>query len=386
VIVAWLAAGTVAYAYVGYPLLLRFIPPPRRRASTGDGKGYRPPISITLPVYNGEASIADALDHILANPYGGPRQILVISDGSTDGTVEIVRRYASRGVELFELPARVGKTEAENLAIPKLRGEIVINTDASVRLHPAAITALIEAMADPSVGVASSVDVSVDPGHSGPNEGEVAYVGYEMRIRELETAAGGIVGASGCLYAIRAELHRRTLPAHLSRDFAAALYARQCGFRSVSVPTAICFVPRGRARGSEYQRKVRTMARGLATLFAHRGLLDPFRYGRFAWMLFSHKLVRWLTPVALAALIVICLVAGTGPLPVRWFALAGCAAAALGWWWPGALPPRLLTLPAYGMAAIVAGLHAWWRLLSGGAYPTWEPTRRASTIPPGGRA
>jgi glycosyltransferase involved in cell wall biosynthesis len=383
--VVWLAVGTVVYAYGGYPFLLLLVARRRRGTVPVRPHPYRPSITVTVPVHNGATNIAEALDHILASPYAGPRQILVISDGSTDATASIVRQYAARGVELLELPRRVGKTEAENLAIDRLRGDVIINTDASVRLHPAAISALVDALADPTVGVASSVDVSVEAGQ-GMNEGEVAYVGYEMRIRDLETAAGGIVGASGSLYAIRASLHQRILPAHLSRDFAAALHARMRGYRAVSVPGAICFVPRGRARGHEYQRKVRTMARGLATLFAHAELLDPFRYGRFSWMLISHKLIRWLTPVALTVLIVAALVPGATAPPLQGLVLAGGVAAALGWWWPGPVPPRLLTIPAYGTAAVVAGLHAWWRLLTGGVYPTWEPTRRATTTLPDDRA
>jgi glycosyltransferase involved in cell wall biosynthesis len=385
VIIFWLSVGTVVYAYAGYPILLHLLVRTRRQRTASTRGSYRPAITVTIPVYNGAANIADAIEHVLACPYAGSRQILVISDGSTDVTTSIVQGYAARGVELFELATRVGKTEAENLAIDRLRGEIIINTDASVRLHPGAIGALVEAMADPTVGVASSVDVSVEMGQ-GKNEGEVAYVGYEMRVRDLETAAGGIVGASGSLYAIRASLHRRVLPAHLSRDFAAALHARSQGYRAVSVPDAICFVPRGRARGYEYQRKVRTMARGLATLFAHAELLDPRRYGRFSWMLISHKLIRWLTPVALAALILAALWPGIGTPPIQALVLVGGVAAALGWWWPGRSAPRILTIPAYAMAAVVAGLHAWWRVFTCGANATWEPTRRVATTLPDDRA
>src|SRR5437879_13251472 len=131
-----------------------------------------------------------------------------------------------------------------------------------------------------------------------------------MGVRDLETGlrgggggGGGIVGASGCLYAIRAGLHREFVPENLSRDFAAALIARRHGLRAVSVPEAVCFVPRGASLRQEYRRKVRTMARGLRTLWALRALLNPLRYGLFAWMLWSHKLCRWLVPwAALVAL------------------------------------------------------------------------------------
>jgi hypothetical protein len=381
--VAWLAFGVVAYAYAGYPLLLLLLRRVRMPDPPHPVKGW-PSVSISLPVYNGEGSIGPALESILANDYPGECQILVISDGSTDATEQIVAAFAPRGVELLALPVRVGKSEAENLGVPHLRGEVVINTDASVRLHRGAITALAAAMADPSVGVASGCDVSVDGGAEG-SEGETTYVDYEMRLRELETATGGIVGASGCLYATRAALHHRAVAPALSRDFSAALHAHAMGYRAVSVPQARCFVPRGRPGRSEYRRKVRTMARGLATLGHHRALLDPLRHGGFAWKLISHKLLRWCTPFALVAIALLLVLPGVGP---RWGpALVGSVlvAAAAGWWWPGRRPPQALVLPAYAAGAILAGLHAWWSALTGNSVPIWEPTRRVVTTPPGGR-
>jgi hypothetical protein len=208
-------------------------------------------------------------------------------------------------------------------------------------------------------------------------------VDYEMRLRELETATGGIVGASGSLYAIRASLHRRHVAPWLSRDFSAALYAREQGYRAVSVPAALCYVPRGRPGRDEYRRKVRTMARGLATLAHHRRLLDPFHYGQFAWKLISHKLCRWCTPFALVAIALVLMDPRVGG---RWGeAIAGVTAASalLGWWWPGAHPPRVLVLPAYASSAVIAGLHAWWHTLTHGTIPVWEPTQRPAPRSPG---
>ena len=383
-IVPLVALGVVGYAYVGYPLLLAAAARSRRPRSLPPTGPSWPSITVVVPVFNGEGTIGAALECILASDYPGTRQVLVVSDGSRDGTDRVVAGYASLGVELVSLPERVGKTEAENRTLDRIRGEIVINTDASVRVHPAAITALVRALADPEVGVASSTDVSVRT-TAQANEGETSYVDYEMRLRALETRVAGIVGASGSLYAIRASLNRRVLPAHLSRDFSAALYAREQGFRAVSVPEAICYVPRGNAGRAEYQRKVRTMARGLKTLWYHRRLLDPFRYGVFAWMLLSHKLLRWLTPAALV-LAVVTFVFPDGPAWSRWAVGLGLGWAALGWWWPGDETPRIVALPAYALGGVVAGLHAWWRALRGEMLAVWEPTRRAATTPRGGRA
>ena len=380
-LVVALAAGFCLYTYLGYPAILRLLSVRKRRAQRRSSAPIPPRISIVVPVYNEVAVIAGTLERILAIDYPADRrQILVVSDASADGTDEIVRRFAGRGVELLRLPRRQGKTAAENAARPLLTGEIIVNTDGSVRIDPGAIQALVAAFDDAEVGVASGRDVSVTNVAERVNSGEGTYVGYEMWIRDLETAVDGIVGASGCLYAIRVKLHLQPIREDRSRDFAAALTAREHGLRAVSVPDAICYVPRGRSLHQEYRRKVRTITRGLATLAYKRALLNPLRYGVFSWMLFSHKVSRWLVPWSLVA-------AGFALVDLafasEWarvlLVISGVAMtlAALGWLWPDETSvPRLLGLPAYVVAGNVAVLHAWLRLLTGRATPVWEPTRR----------
>lgn len=365
------------YAYAGYPLLLLAMP---RRAPEPTGEAADddlPRISITVPAYNEAREIGAALESLLALDYPADRrQILVVSDASTDGTDDVVRSFAHRGVQLLRLPARVGKTAAEAAAAPRLTGEIVVNTDASIRILPGALRPLIAAFADPRVGLASGRDRSVARTDAPANAGEGGYVGYEMRVRRLETRAGGIVGASGCFYAVRAHLHRAPLPAGLSRDFAAALLARRAGYRAVSVDRAVCLVPRTASLRGEYRRKVRTVTRGMETLWHLRALLNPLRYGAFAWMLWSHKVCRWAVPWALAAGLGGVLVLAPGEPWARAAALlaaGGCVAAALGARWPSRRP---LALAAFAAMGNLAALHATLRALRGDREATWEPTRR----------
>jgi GT2 family glycosyltransferase len=383
-----LAGGFCLYTYLGYPAILKVLSLLKRVAPLrprGE-PSQLPRISIVLPVYNEAAVIAATLERILAIDYPADRrQILVVSDASTDGTDAIVGQFANRGVALLRSPQRQGKTAAENASRPLLTGEIIVNTDASVRIDPRAIKALVAAFEDESVGVASARDVSVTNVAAHGNGGEGAYVGYEMWTRDLETAVDGIVGASGCLYAIRAELHMLPVREDLSRDFAAALTAREQGFRAVSVPEAICYVPRGRSLHQEYRRKVRTMTRGLATLAERRAVLNPLRYGAFSWMLFSHKVCRWLVPWALVAGLAVLVQLS---LTLAWtralLAAVGLVAAlaGIGWLWSERTPlPRVLALPAYVVAGNVAVLHAWLRLVTGRAAPVWEPTRRDGVSP-----
>ena len=374
-----LPVALAIYAYLGYPVAL-WIASRIHPSETITPRSNWPRVSVVIPAYNEEGQIAGAIDALLAQDYPKEQlQILILSDASTDTTDQIVRQYESRGVELLRMPQRGGKTKAENAAISRLRGEIVVNSDSSIRLHPSAVRELVAHMADPSVGVTSGRDVSISR-HNAANVTEAGYVNYEMRVRALETATGGIIGASGSCYAIRAELHRIPIRDDLSRDFSAALTARVNGFRALSVDGAICFVPRTSALRVEYLRKVRTISRGLETLYVHRALLDPSRYGIFAWKLFSHKVCRWLLPLSLLpGMVGLVLLAPLHAWARVSLGVAGVFAllTVIGAVWPSERhTPRIISLTTFAVAANLAVLEGFWRVLARHQDHIWEPTRR----------
>ena len=371
----------ILYTYVLYPAILWTLA--GRSRPTPAPTGARPLVSIVIPAYNEERQIRGAIEALIAQDYPTDRrQILILSDASTDRTDDIVREYAGKGVELLRMPVRSGKTAAENASCALLRGDIIINSDSSIRLHPSAVRRLVEAMADPKVGVASSRDVSITRDLSTSNAAEAGYVGYEMRIRDLETRTGGIVGASGSGYAIRSALHRIPVRDDLSRDFSAALTARTHGFIAVSVEEALCYVPRTTSLRAEYRRKVRTIARGVETLLHNRHLLDPSRYGAFAVKLVSHKVCRWLVPASfIPGTLGLVLLSVTHPWALVMLALGALVAviAGIGALWPPSRPmPRILSLVAFAAAANVAVVHALFRVAHGHEDHLWEPTRRTT--------
>jgi cellulose synthase/poly-beta-1,6-N-acetylglucosamine synthase-like glycosyltransferase len=381
-LLVFLPAIIAFYAYFGYPLLLRVA------AAFADDETARldaemPLITVVIPAYNEEAQIRGAIESQLAQDYPAElRQILILSDASNDGTDDIVREYESRGIELLRMPTRSGKTAAENASVQHIRGDVVINSDSSVRMHPRALSHLANAMRDPRVGVASTRDVSVAGHGDASNAAEAGYVGYEMRIRQLETVAGGIVGASGSGYAMRTALHRKPVRADLSRDFSAALTAHRNGYRAVSVEPAICYVPRTASLRSEYKRKVRTITRGMETLYFNRELVDPMRHGMFAWKLISHKLCRWFVPLSTPFSLI-----GLSMLSPEFIwarvllvgAIFIAAVAFAGTRWPdGRRVPRWL--PVGALAANLAVLNAAYRFFHGHEDHLWEPTRRPRAV------
>jgi cellulose synthase/poly-beta-1,6-N-acetylglucosamine synthase-like glycosyltransferase len=369
------------YAYAIYPLLLRALALTRPPAVTPAEPAEWPLLTITVPAYNEEGAIRATLDNLLAADYPPDRRaIVVVSDASTDGTDAIVREYGDRGVSLLRLPVRGGKTAAENAAGRAVTTDIVINTDASVRVKRDALKPLVRALLDPTVGVASGRDVSVGDVAVEGNAGESGYVGYEMSLRALETRVGSIIGASGCFYAFRRSVYVTNFPDALSRDFASVLIAREQGYRSVSVDAALCIVPRTVSLDVEFRRKIRTMARGLATLWYKRALLNPFRYGWFSFMLFSHKLARWLVyavlPLSAAGLLVL----STRHAAAAAVAIAGAVGAAVGvvGMRSRGKVPKLIAMAGFALASALAGVLAWRDALARRRRPIWEPTRRPS--------
>jgi len=375
------------YTYIGYPLSLWVLGSATRRTLPTHGNDETWPFaSITVPAYNEDRQIRGLIESLLALDYPRDRlQILIVSDASSDDTDAIVTEYADRGVELLRMPKRGGKTRAESEASARLRGDIIVNTDASIRIQPDSLKHLLAAFRDPAVGLASGRDVSVSPGQTLDNLSESGYVGYEMGIRDLETRVAGIIGASGCFYAILAPLHRVRLPDSLSRDFASALHTIENGYRPVSVSAAVCHVPRTTSLRSEFRRKVRTITRGMETLWHKRDLLNPFRYSVFSWMLFSHKVCRWALPwAALASFLALAILAPSHVVAAALFAvgMVVLVLAAIGWAYDGkANLPRIVTLPAFVIAGNLAAAVALVRAFQGRLDPTWEPTRRGEAQP-----
>lgn len=374
-------AALFGYALAGYPALLWLASRFSRRSRAWGDPAEWPRVAILVPAYNEEASIAGTLESLLALDYPvDRREVVVMSDASSDRTDEIVRGYEDRGVRLVRMSARRGKSAAENRTLPLVTCEIVVNTDATIRIPRGSLKPLIQVFQDDSVGAASGRDVSVGDLNAEANASEAGYVGYEMGIRALETRLGGIIGASGCFYAIRRDLVDTAFPEELSRDFASPLRARQLGYRTVSVDAALCIVPRARSLQAEYKRKIRTMLRGLNTLWYLRSLLDPFRYGRFAWMLASHKLARWLGFLALPlAPIGLLLLAPAHPWALALTVLGAIGAAAglvaLNRRDSEALP-GLIKRAGFAVASALAGFIAWMKFFAGTNAATWEPTRR----------
>jgi glycosyltransferase involved in cell wall biosynthesis len=304
-------------------------------------------------------------------------EVIVASDCSSDRTDEVVRGYAPR-VRLVRAGERRGKEAAQRLALASASGDILVFSDAATVLDNNGVSSMVANFADPTVGCVSSIDRFIDA--DGKVSGEGAYVRYEMLLRRLETRVNGVVGLSGSFFAARREACRRWA-ADRPGDFNTLLNAVDLGLRGVlDVETAGYYRNIVDDR-REFQRKTRTVVRGLSVLMAHARMLDPFRYGLFAWQLASHKLCRWLVPFAMiGAGIANLMLIGRSPLYLVTFT-AQCAfylAALIGIW----SRAPLLRVPSFFLLANLGVLVAWLRYLRGERIAIWSPSQRLGTPDP----
>ena len=298
-ILFWIGVIGALYSYFVYPLLLLIVP--RRRARTVAGRTL-PTVSVIVAARNEASRIVAKLENTLACDYPKERlEILVASDASEDRTDALVRAYEAQGVQLVRVEPRLGKEHAQRVAIERASGDILVFTDAATRLDPQGLRNIVQPFSDSMVGAVSSEDRFLSP--DGTPAGEGAYVRYEMALRRLESRAGGLVGLSGCFFAARREVCRDWDTATPS-DFNTAINCARDGYVAVVAPNAIAYYRDIVGDSREYRRKYRTVLRGMASLWRHRGALNPLHYGLFAWQLWSHKVLRWAVPWFLLLLLI----------------------------------------------------------------------------------
>jgi Glycosyl transferase family 2 len=368
----WIAVAGVFYPYAGYPLVLllvrRLSPRPWHSVET-----ELPTVSMIIPVYNEAARLERKIANTLALDYPADRlEVVFVSDGSTDDTVSMIRSKVDPRLNVIELPERRGKAAALNAGLARVSAEIIVFTDASIALAPGAIRAIVKPFADPRVGCISGEDRIADSG------GEGLYGRYELYLRRLESDVHSIVGASGSFYAQRRALCS-PFTEGMAPDFLSVLRTVQQGYRALSEPAAVGEMSSVKDPRQEFDRKVRTLLRGMTALFAYTSLLNPLRDTLFAFALWSHKVLRWTVPFFLVGALLAPLARLDHPFFVLVFgaqvAFYATAVIALAEWgnlhrtWPG-------RIALYFSSVNAAILAAWYRYSLGVRQELWTPSHR----------
>ena len=381
-IVVCTSFALIAYVYFGYPALLRAGAFGKPRESRHAGLNPLPSVSVIVPAHNEEASIAAKIENLLASGYPPERlEVLIGSDGSSDRTEDIVRRFASQGVGLVSFPQQHGKSAIQNGLVALASGKILVFTDADCTFARGTLTALIDRFADPAVGLVTGRPVFDNPSETGVTHNEGLYLRYETWLRQQESARGLLALASGSLFAIRRELWQ-PLDVTMGDDFALPLRVVRARFRNVLEPRAIALTHLAQnAAASMFTMKVRIIAKDFRALIANRQLLNPVRYGGISVALWSHKLLRWLVPYFLLTL-----VAGNLFLRDSLFFRVALALQAISYalalhgvitkgksrWAITSIPTSFCIVNA---AALVGTLHC----LTGKTFSRWTPTRNQSS-------
>jgi cellulose synthase/poly-beta-1,6-N-acetylglucosamine synthase-like glycosyltransferase len=362
----WVSAGLIVYAHLGYPLVLRLALTFRRRSDRkAQAWDELPRVSLIVAAHDEEKVIADKVANALALDYPRDRlELIVASDGSYDATIELAREA---GADLVLELSRGGKLAAQNAAAEAAAGEVLAFSDANSSWRPDALRHLIEPLADPSVGYACGQVRFTDAGGDNP---EGAYWRYEMRLRQMESELAGVTAGNGAIYAVRAKdylplgpsaSHDLSFPFALAKRKLRSLYVPQARAEEKMVPTL----------EGELARKRRMMA-GLWDIVVGEGMISPRGYtAGYAFELFSHRLLRYLTPfLHLIAFLANLLLLGQGWVYVVTYAvqLAVIAAAILGGQFNLA-PFRIARYYALTTLSIATGL---WDRFRHGAPGAWE--------------
>ena len=375
----WILLFAAAYSYFVYPALLWLLCRGRREVPVVDSTlpAEWPSMSLIVTAYNEEARIREKIENTLAIDY--PRaalEVIVASDCSSDATESIAGQYASHGVRVVRATERLGKENAQLTALREARGEILVFSDVATQIPADALRRLAKYFATPRVGAVSSEDRFV--GSDGVVAGEGAYVRYEMWLRRMESRVAGLVGLSGSFFAARksiCELWDILSPS----DFNTALNCARAGKRAVTSPDVTGYYKDLADPRKEYQRKVRTVLRGITAIARHPDVLNPFRFGLFAWQVWSHKIMRWLVPYFLVALFAVSLpLASQGGIYLAALVaqLAFYAVALLAHFSGSVRKHALPKLIYFFVQVNISLADASVRFLSGQRMATWQPSAR----------
>ncbi len=341
-IVFWLSLALVVYAYAGYPLALLGLRPVLRRASTKEDSGYAPTVSLVMSAYNEEAWMRKKLENCLSLDYPADKlEILVGSDGSTDGTNAIVAEFADRGVKLLAFSPNRGKMSVINRIVRQATGEICVFSDISEMFDRDAVQMLVRHFRDPTVGIVAGNHIFNDT-QSGIGIGTRVYRQFKRLLWGIESRVYSTCRCDGCIYACRREVYPFPPDATINDDVAVPLGVLSKGKRVIFEPQAVV---RGDVQNDTkvfFRQKVRCYAGRYQNLFQFPGVYKPW-YLRRLWVYLSHIVV---------------------PTFVPWFMLCALLANGVLWFTGTAHYQVLLLLQAgfylaatFGYVAECCGLH-----------------------------
>jgi biofilm PGA synthesis N-glycosyltransferase PgaC len=377
----------VAYVYALYPLIVfalsslvqmardfGYVLSRRDRRADAAGDGGLPTVSVIIAVHNEERIIGERIANCLSVDYPRDRmEILIVSDGSTDRTNEIVAGHSADGVRLIALEERNGKAFSLNRAIPQAEGEILLLTDSNTMYERNAVLKLVRHFRDAGIGGVCG-ELRVKPFDDSTVE-ESLYWKFENFLKLMESRLDMTLGANGGIYAIRREAFVAIPDGTIIDDFVIFLNVRRRGFRTLFDPEAVAYERSAPSLVDEYQRKVRIGAGDLQSIRLTGVFLDP-RSGPVSFSFWSHKVLRWSVPFFLIGLLASNVALASDHVFFASFLGAQVlmyVLFVLGFVFKDSV---FFKLPHYFISMNMALLHGFVRYLRGGQTGTWNRTER----------
>ncbi len=383
-IVLWGSIAILIYNYFLYPFILVIAKKLKRHPGLKPDSSYFPKVTLIISAFNEEKVIGQKIENSLNVNYPLDRlEILVVSDASTDGTDAIVREWEKKSpvVKLLRLPQRSGKTAGLNQALREASGEIIVFSDANAMYHQDAIRELVQYFQNPEVGYVVGKAVYLEEGTSPASNSEGIYWKYELWLKELESHFHSVVGGDGAIYAIRKALFDPLKEDDIN-DFVNPLQIIAKGYRGIFNPRAVCYEYAAEQFEKEYQRKRRIVNRSWRAFKRYIHLFSWKKHGKFLFLLFSHKVIRWFNWVFLVLIygstVVINLLSNS---PFYRFLLIAevifVLLSLVGYWLDkkGKPIPSIFYLPYYYHLINWAALGAFIDDLRGKKYVKWEHVR-----------
>ncbi len=385
-IIFWVLLFVIFYSYLGYGIVLYFIVKVKRiftRKIEVYDPGYEPSVTLLIAAYNEKDFVVDKIENCLALDYPKSKlKIIFVTDGSDDGTPEIVGRY--KEIKLLHQDGRAGKISAVNRAMIFVNTEITIFCDANTILNKEAIRNIVRHFQFAKVGcVAGEKRILNKEKEGASGAGEGIYWKYESLLKKLDSELSTVVGAAGELFALRTSLFKPTEKNAIIEDFVISLRIAQQGYKVVYEPEAYAMETSSANVKEELKRKIRICAGGIQSVVWLKDLLNPFKYGWLSFQYVSHRVLRWtITPLFLLLVIPLNIIL------VQWYGgiytliLIGqglfYAAALTGWYLQSReMKVKALYVPYYFFIMNYAVYLGFARYIKGSQKVTWERSERA---------
>ena len=392
VIVFWILLFLLFYTYAGYALVLFLLLKIKKLLFPKHGEIldplYEPNVCLFVTAFNEKDYVKQKVENSFSLDYPKEKiQYLWITDGSNDGTPDLLKKYGS--LEVYHLPDRCGKMHAMNRGVKFVKAPVIIFSDTNTILGKYSIREIVAKFSNEKTGcVAGEKRIVEKDSDAAAGAGEGMYWKMESWIKKMDSDLNSAVGAVGELFAIRTNLFEDVETDTLLDDFMISLRIAQKGYHIAYSPNAYAEETASLNVKEELKRKIRIAAGGIQTIFRLKSLLNPFRFGLLSWQYFSHKVLRWtFAPISLFFILPVNLAivwqkndwTDLGFYSViLYFQVLCYVMAAVGWYFENRkLRFKLLFIPYYFVSINYAAVRGILRYIKGNQSVNWEKSKRA---------